>query len=30
MFREKNMLSEAGGPQMIRGFATNTSNYTQR
>ena len=24
----KNVLSEAGGPQMIRGFATNTSNYT--
>jgi cellulose 1,4-beta-cellobiosidase len=24
----KQVLSEAGGPQMIRGFATNTSNYT--
>ena len=24
----KNVLNEAGGPQMIRGFATNTSNYT--
>jgi cellulose 1,4-beta-cellobiosidase len=24
----KQVLSEAGGPRMIRGFATNTSNYT--
>jgi cellulose 1,4-beta-cellobiosidase len=24
----KQVLSEAGGPQMIRGFALNTSNYT--
>lgn len=24
----KQVLKEAGGPQMIRGFATNTSNYT--
>ena len=24
----KTVLSEAGGPQMIRGFATNSSNYT--
>jgi cellulose 1,4-beta-cellobiosidase len=24
----KTVLSEAGGPQMIRGFAINTSNYT--
>ncbi len=24
----KQVLSEAGGPQMIRGFATNVSNYT--
>jgi cellulose 1,4-beta-cellobiosidase len=24
----KTVLSEAGGPNMIRGFATNTSNYT--
>lgn len=24
----KSVLSEAGGPEMIRGFATNTSNYT--
>jgi cellulose 1,4-beta-cellobiosidase len=24
----KTVLSDAGGPQMIRGFATNTSNYT--
>jgi cellulose 1,4-beta-cellobiosidase len=24
----KNVLNDAGGPQMIRGFATNTSNYT--
>ena len=24
----KTVLSEAGGPQMIRGFALNTSNYT--
>jgi cellulose 1,4-beta-cellobiosidase len=24
----KSVLTEAGGPQMIRGFATNTSNYT--
>lgn len=24
----KQVLSEAGGPHMIRGFATNTSNYT--
>jgi cellulose 1,4-beta-cellobiosidase len=24
----KQVLSEAGGPQMIRGFATNTANYT--
>ena len=24
----KTVLNEAGGPQMIRGFATNTSNYT--
>lgn len=24
----KSVLSEAGGPQMIRGFAINTSNYT--
>ena len=24
----KNVVNEAGGPHMIRGFATNTSNYT--
>jgi cellulose 1,4-beta-cellobiosidase len=24
----KNVLNDAGGPQMIRGFAANTSNYT--
>ncbi len=24
----KNVLNEAGGPQMIRGFALNTANYT--
>ncbi len=24
----KTVLNDAGGPQMIRGFATNTSNYT--
>jgi cellulose 1,4-beta-cellobiosidase len=24
----KQVLSEAGGPEMIRGFATNTANYT--